>query len=79
LHIDPPFVPPSGSSGTTGKQQYRLYFLDGVGHITTSHEFFAYDDEAATTIADGWREGRAMELWSHDRKVRAWSSDSNPR
>ena len=73
LHFDPPFVPPSFS--TDGKRQYRLYFLDGVGHISKLHEFFAEDDADAIRIAEGWRESRAMELWCRDRKVRRWALD----
>jgi hypothetical protein len=72
LHIDPPFIPPSWASETNGGKQYRLYFFDGAGHITTSHEFFADNDEAAIKVAEGWREGRGMELWSRDRKVKGW-------
>jgi hypothetical protein len=64
--MKPPRVDESG-------EQYRLYFLDGTGHFTMSHEFFADDDADAIKIAEGWREGRAMELWSFDRKVKVWS------
>ena len=67
---DPPSVPPPRR--TAGKLHYRLYFLDGTGHISTSHEFFARDDETAIKTAKAWREGRAVELWCKDRKV--WSS-----
>ena len=52
--------------------QYRLYFLDGVGRIERSHEFEAEDDATAMKIAQSWREGRAMELWSRNRKVKRW-------
>lgn len=75
MHIDPPFIPPS-SSEASGGQQYRLYFLDGAGHITKSHEFFAEDDAAAIKIAEGWREGRTIELWCRTRKVQRWEADS---
>jgi hypothetical protein len=64
------------SFSTDGKEQYRLYFLNDLGHITKSHEFFATDDTDAVRISEGWREGRSMELWTHDRKVRAWSSQT---
>ena len=53
--------------------QYRLYFFDNAGHISKSHEFFADDDAAAITIAEGWREGRKMELWSRNRFVQSWT------
>ena len=52
--------------------QYRLYFLDGDGHILKSHEFEVKDDATAIRLAEGWREGRPMELWSRDRKVKRW-------
>ena len=52
--------------------QYRLFFLDGVGHIENSHEFFAENDEAAIKIAESWREGRRMELWQRDRRLKRW-------
>jgi hypothetical protein len=52
--------------------QYRLFFLNGAGHIDRVHEFEADDDEAAIKISEGWREGRRMELWRRDRKVKRW-------
>ena len=52
--------------------QYRLYFLDGLGRIEKRHEFEAPDDEAAIRISEGWREGRRMELWQRDRRVKRW-------
>ena len=57
--------------------QYRLFFLDGLGHIFKSHEFMAADDEAAIKIAEGWREGRKQELWHRDRMVRRWLANSD--
>ena len=69
LHLGPPIKPPRiDESGL----QYRLYFLDGVGRITNSHEFYAENDAAAIKIAEGWQEGRAMELWNRARKVKRW-------
>jgi hypothetical protein len=69
LHLGPPIKPPRiDESGV----QYRLYFFDGVGHISTSHEFFAEDDGEAIKIAEAWLEGRAAELWTRDRKVHSW-------
>jgi len=69
--MKPPQIDESG-------QQYRVYFLDGLGHITMSHEFHAQDDRAAIKIAESWREGRAMELWSFDRKVKEWQLPLSP-
>ena len=64
------FKPPSLPA--EGDRAYRLYFLDGLGHITQSHEFFAAGDEAAMKIAEGWQEGRRMELWERARFVTSW-------
>jgi len=69
---DPPFVPPSLPQDEG--QQYRLYFFNGATHITKSHEFLAADDAAAIKIAEGWREGRRIELWQRDRLVKQWES-----
>lgn len=52
--------------------QYRLFFIDGAGHIEKAHEFEADDDPKAIQIAVGWREGRRMELWQRDRRVKRW-------
>lgn len=54
-------------------EEYRLYFFNGGARIRYSHEFIADNDEAAIKIAEGWREGRKMELWNHDRMVKSWS------
>ena len=71
MYNDPPFRPPPLPDEG---EQYRLYFLDGLGHITKSHEFFAADDEAAMKTAEAWREGRSIELWHHARIVKRWPS-----
>ena len=71
MRNDPPSRPTNLPSD--GGQSYRLYFLDGAGHISKSHEFLAADDDAAIKVAEGWREGRAMELWQRTRVVRRWS------
>jgi hypothetical protein len=51
---------------------YRLFFFDGTGHIERAHEFEADSDERAIEIAERWQEGRVMELWRRDRKLREW-------
>jgi hypothetical protein len=54
-------------------QQYRLYFLDGAGRITSSpHNIEADGDETAVRLAEAWREGRSMELWCGERRVQVW-------
>ena len=58
--------------GPGGMQEYRLFFFDGVRHIEKAHEFEAENDEAAIKISEGWREGRSMELWHRDRRVKLW-------
>ena len=56
--------------------QFRLYFLHrGDGHITYSHEFEADTEERAIRIAEGWREGRAAELWAGNRKLKTWEAE----
>ena len=51
---------------------YRLFFFDGAAHIEKAHEYDTSDDQAAIRIAEGWREGRRMELWQRDRRVKVW-------
>jgi len=69
MHNDPPRVP---RGPLEGEVEYRLYFFNGGRHIEKSHEFFAKDDSAAIRISEGWREGRRMELWQRDRRVKQW-------
>jgi hypothetical protein len=55
---------------------YRLYFFDRFsGHIDHFREFEAESDDAAVSLADGWIDGRPMELWNRDRRLKKWSSD----
>lgn len=56
-------------------QQYRLFFFNGGRHIQLAYEFEAENDEAAIRVAEGWREGRKMELWQRDRTVKRWGSE----
>jgi len=60
------------SAGGSPLNDYRLFFFDGARHIEKAHEFQAEDDEAAIGIAESWREGRRMELWHRDRRVKIW-------
>jgi len=56
---------------------YRLYFMDRFsGHIEHRREFFAYDDVAAISIAEGWSNGQPMELWEGGHKLKRWESES---
>ena len=52
--------------------EYRLFFFDGDGRLTMAHQFHADGDSQAVRIAESWREGRKMELWEHERRVRCW-------
>lgn len=56
---------------------YRLYFMDRFsGHIDHFREFEAADDSAALCIAQNWRNGQAMELWTGQRKLKHWDDES---
>ena len=60
-------------------QQYRLYFFDHDGRIASApYEFQADGDATALRLAQGWREGRKLELWSGTRKVRCWGFSRCP-
>ena len=52
---------------------YRLYFFDRFsGHIDHFREFEAESDAAAMRVAEGWSDGRPMELWNRDRRLKRW-------
>lgn len=52
---------------------YRLYYFDRFsGHIDHFREFEAADDAAAIAIADQWNDGRPMELWNRQRRLKRW-------
>lgn len=54
---------------------YRLYFLDRFsGHIDQFREFEAEGDDAAVALAELWSDGRPMELWSRERRLKRWES-----
>lgn len=53
-------------------KEYRLFFFDHSHRLTMVHEFHAADEAQAIRIAEGWREGRPMELWERDRRVQCW-------
>ena len=59
-------------------QEYRLYVFE-AGRLQWPKEFRAPDDHSAIEIAaNSWVEGRQMELWKHDRKIRCWGFPSCP-
>lgn len=54
---------------------FRLYYFDRFsGHIDHFREFEAADDAAAIAIAEGWANGRPMELWNRERRLKRWDS-----
>jgi hypothetical protein len=53
---------------------YRLYFLNDRGHITDRVDLDCEDDDHAAQVAATYVDGRDMELWSRDRKVREFPS-----
>lgn len=58
---------------------YRLYFFDRFsGHIDQFREFEADDDAAAVDLAAGWADGRAMELWNRERRLKRWEVARSP-
>ena len=70
MHLGPPIRPPAQPA--PGEVIYRLYLFNGGKHITTSHEFFAVDDEEAIKASELQREGRKAELWQRGRVVKRW-------
>lgn len=52
---------------------YRLYYFDRFsGHIDHFREFEADDDHSALALAAAWSDGRCMELWNRERRLRRW-------
>lgn len=71
MHLGPPIRAPAAPKA--GDVSYRMFILDGDGRrITSSHEFFAANDEQAIAIAEAWRDGRKIELWQRARVVKVW-------
>ena len=54
---------------------YRLYYFDRFsGHIDHFREFEAEGDFAAIALAERWMDGRPMELWNRERRLKRWDS-----
>ena len=51
---------------------FRLYFLGRGGRIVEARELECEDDDAAIMAVEGQRDGRAMELWRRDRRIRSF-------
>ena len=53
---------------------YRLYYFERFsGHIDHFREFEAMDDAAAIALAERWSDGRQMELWNRERRLKRWA------
>jgi hypothetical protein len=58
------------ADGKGSRLQYRLYFIDGDGHMVgTPYEFEAPDDETAVKVARSWSGERKVELWCRHRRI----------
>lgn len=58
---------------------FRLYYFDRFsGHIDHFREFDAEDDGAAVAVAEGWSDGRPMELWNRERRLKRWEGVGEP-
>ena len=53
---------------------FRLYFLDKHDRIVEARDLECEDDEAAIRIVEVEGDGRAMELWRRDRRIRVFPS-----
>jgi hypothetical protein len=49
---------------------YRLYFLDGAGHIRHAVDLECEGDEQAIAEVERHRDGRTMELWRRAELIR---------
>jgi hypothetical protein len=59
-------------------QEYRLYVFE-AGQLLWPKEFHAADDASAIALAEkSWAEGRQMELWTYNRRVRSWGFRNSP-
>ena len=58
---------------------YRLYLLDGAGHILWCRDFDANTDTLAVETAEGLSEGGPAELWQEGRMVHAFAAEQGSR
>ncbi len=54
---------------------YRLFFFDAAEHIRAWAVLESEDDAGAIRLADEKADGRAMELWDHERLVHQFAVD----
>ena len=58
---------------------YRLYYFDRFsGHIDHFREFEADSDSAAIDLSERWSDGRPMELWNRERRLKQWEAARSP-
>ena len=66
---------PATIGGGGGMPYFRLYYFDRFsGHIDHFREFDAEDDGAAVAVAERWNDGRPMELWNRERRLKQWEN-----
>jgi hypothetical protein len=65
--------------GAGAMDTYRLYFIGADGHFAKAVEFDAAADEMAIEGVVTYVDGRDMELWQRDRKIRAFPGDPTMR
>jgi hypothetical protein len=51
---------------------FRLYFLDKRDRIVEARDLECEDDDDAIRAVETQRDGRAMELWRRDRRIRVF-------
>jgi hypothetical protein len=55
---------------------FRLYYLDKRDRIVEARELECMDDDDAIRAVEAQRDGRAMELWRRDRRIRIFPTVS---
>ena len=55
---------------------FRLYYLDKRDRIVEARDLECMDDDDAIRAVEAQRDGRAMELWRRDRRIRIFPTVS---
>ncbi len=67
------------TSGGGSVLYYRLYYFDRLGgHIDHFREYEAESDSDAIALAEQWSDGRPMELWKRELRLKQWESAPSP-
>jgi len=53
-------------------RQYRFFIVSVDRRVQEQRSFQATDDGTAINLANGWRDGRAAELWNTHRRIHRW-------